>query len=220
MCCGLLWVGAMGTAWVGSATAQAMDGASGIYVCVDAKGRRITSDRPIPECLDREQRELSSNGATRRVVPASLNAAERERLEAQAQMEAASRAKVNEDRRRDRAMLSRYPNQRKHDEERAIQLAHVEEMITSIKMRAQELAKQRPALDLEMEFYKSTPSKAPAWLLRKLADNSQQLEEQKQLVANQTIEKQRIHARFDEELSRLRQLWGHGSQHPSKSPSP
>ena len=108
---------ALGMAWGTEVAAQAAPGGPGIYVCVDAKGRRITSDRPIPECLDREQRELSSTGATRRVVPASLTAEERERLEAQAQQEAAERAKANEDRRRDRALLSRYPSQRKHDED-------------------------------------------------------------------------------------------------------
>lgn len=179
----------------------------GIYVCVDAKGRRITSDRPIPECLDREQRELSSSGATRRVVPASLTADERERLEAKAQQDAAERARLNEERRRDRALLSRYPNQRKHDEERAKQLAQVDEVIASIHLRSQDLAKQRADLDMEMEFYKATPSRAPAWLKRRLEDNALQQESQKRLVANQALEKQRINSRFDEELARLRQLW-------------
>ncbi|OYX12745.1 MAG: DUF4124 domain-containing protein, partial [Acidovorax sp. 32-64-7] len=27
-----------------------------IYTCVDRQGRRLTADRPIAECLDREQR--------------------------------------------------------------------------------------------------------------------------------------------------------------------
>ena len=40
---------------------------SSIYTCIDAQGRRITSDRPIPQCLDREQRELSRSG----IVPIS-----------------------------------------------------------------------------------------------------------------------------------------------------
>ena len=32
----------------------------GIYTCTDAKGRKLTSDRPIPECHDREQRVLKT----------------------------------------------------------------------------------------------------------------------------------------------------------------
>lgn len=200
-------VGLLCLAQAGAPRAQTTPGVPGIYVCVDATGRRITSDRPIPECLDREQRELSSTGATRRVVPASLTADERERLEALAQQDAAQRAKANEDRRRDRALLSRYPNQRKHDEERAKQLAQVDEVIASIHLRSKDLVKQRAELDLEMEFYKATPSKAPVWLKRRQEDNAQQQEGQKRLVANQALEKQRINTRFDEELARLRQLW-------------
>ena len=43
-----------------------------IYSCVDGKGRRITSDRPIPECLDREQKELNPSGTVRRSVGPNL----------------------------------------------------------------------------------------------------------------------------------------------------
>ena len=95
----------------------------GIYTCTDAKGRRLTSDRPIPECLDREQRELSQSGTTKRVVGASLTAEERAKEEAKQQQEAALKAKAYEERRKDRALISRYPNQRLHDEERAKQLS-------------------------------------------------------------------------------------------------
>ena len=199
---------ALGCAWTAGVTAQqVLTNKPGIFVCVDAKGRRLTSDRPIPECLDREQRELSSSGATRRVVSATLTAEERARQEAQAQQEAAQRAKTTEDRRRDHALLSRYPHQRKHDDERAKQLAQVDEVIASIQSRTQELDKQRAALDTEMEFYKSNPASAPAWLVRRREDNAQQQEAQKRLVAIQVLEKQRINSRFDEELSRLLPLW-------------
>jgi hypothetical protein len=185
-------------------------GGPSIYACVDVKGRRITSDRPIPECLDREQRELSATtGITRRVVPASLTAEEREHLEAKAQQEAAQRAKANEDRRRDRALLSRYPHPDKHHEERAKQLAQIDAVIASIQLRSLDLAKQQAELALEMEFYKSNPSQAPASLKRRLDDNAQQQDGQKRLEATQSQEKQRINVRFDEELARLRQLWAH-----------
>ena len=34
-----------------------------IYSCIDAHGKRITSDRPIPECAAREQRVLNADGS-------------------------------------------------------------------------------------------------------------------------------------------------------------
>lgn len=50
--------------------------AQSIYSCTDAKGRRITSDRPIAECLDREQRELSNTGTVKRIVKPVMTAEE------------------------------------------------------------------------------------------------------------------------------------------------
>jgi len=51
-------------------------GAAGIYSCVDAKGRTLTADRPIAECSDREQRELSPSGMTRRRLEPTYTARE------------------------------------------------------------------------------------------------------------------------------------------------
>ena len=39
------------------------------YTCVDGKGNKRSSDRPIPECSDREQRVLNKDGSLRRVIP-------------------------------------------------------------------------------------------------------------------------------------------------------
>jgi hypothetical protein len=39
------------------------------YTCVDGKGSKRSSDRPIPECSDREQRVLNKDGSQRRVIP-------------------------------------------------------------------------------------------------------------------------------------------------------
>lgn len=40
-----------------------------IYTCIDGKGSKRTSDRPIPECADREQRVLNKDGSLKRVIP-------------------------------------------------------------------------------------------------------------------------------------------------------
>ena len=37
-----------------------------IYTCVDANGRKHTSDRLIPECALRDQRVLNPDGSVRR----------------------------------------------------------------------------------------------------------------------------------------------------------
>lgn len=190
--------------------AQAQDSGKtkgGIYSCIDSKGRRITSDRPIPECLDREQRELGGSGVVRRVVPPSYTAEERERIEAQKRVEDAARARVAEERRRERALLIRYPSQEQHDKARAEAIAQVDEVIGAVKKRVEALEKQRRDIDIELEFYQSDVNKAPPWLKRKVDDNVQQAEIQARFLNDQAQEKLRLNARFDEELVKLRQLW-------------
>lgn len=194
----------------GHALAQQDKGSSGIYTCIDSKGRRLTSDRPIPECLDREQRELGRTGVTKRVVPPSYTAEERARLDEQRKTEELQRARIAEERRRDRALLVRYPNQAVHDKERAEALAQIDEVVDAVNKRQEALARQRKEIDTELEFYQNDPKKAPSWLQRKVEDNAQQTEVQRRFLTDQAQEKQRINARFDEELAKLKMLWTYG----------
>ena len=40
-----------------------------IYTCVDAQGNRLSSDRPIPECSNQDQRLLNRDGTFKATVP-------------------------------------------------------------------------------------------------------------------------------------------------------
>ena len=80
-------------------------------------------------------------------------------------------------------------------------------MIQAAKTRLTELARQRVAIDEEMEFYKKDPAKAPAYVRRQLEENIQSQAVQKRFIDEQEAEIRRVNARFDDELGRLRQLW-------------
>jgi len=185
--------------------------AQSIFTCTDASGRRLTSDRPIKECLDREQRELGSSGTVLRVLPPSYTAEERARIAAQRKIEQLEISRANEERRRERALLIRYPNKDVHDRERAEALSQVDDVMGAVKKREETLIDQRKQIDAEMEFYQGDREKAPSWLRRKLEDNEEQVFVQKRFLDEQAKEKERINARFDEELGKLRQLWATGS---------
>lgn len=178
-----------------------------IFVCTDSKGRKLTSDRPIAECLDREQKVFGGGGMVKRTVGPSLTIQERMAQEEDQKREADEQARLAEDKRRDRALLTRYPNQAVHDQERAQALVQVDELARIASLRIQELAQQRRALDAELEFYKKDPSKAPGVLKRRFAENAQNVATQQHFIAEQIEEKRRINHRFDEELVKLKPRW-------------
>jgi hypothetical protein len=192
--------------WLVAAGAQAQNSQS-IYTCTDSKGRRITSDRPIVDCLDREQQRLGRTGTVREVIPPSYTREEREKVEAKRRAEQEEQARIPEERRRDRALLIRYPNQGVHDRERQEALAQIDDVIAAVHKRETALVEQRKGIAQELEFYQGDLAKAPLWLRRKVEDNEKQMDVQKRFLADQVQEKQRVNARFDEELAKLKQLW-------------
>ena len=189
------------------ALAQPQTTTGGIYSCVDAKGRKITSDRPIPECADREQLELNPSGTVKSRVGPTLTAQEAADLEVRRKKEIEERARIAEERRRERALLIRYPSKEVHDRERALALAQIGIVKQAALTRVDELMRQRVAIDEEMQFYKKDLSKAPPSLRRQIEDVALSLAVQGRFIADQDGEVQRVTARFDEELARLKPLW-------------
>lgn len=181
--------------------------AQGIYSCVDASGNKITADRPIPACADRPQRELNPSGTVRRQIDPLPTAEERARQDERARAAAEAAVRAAETRRRDRGLVSRYPTPQVHDRERALALGQVDEQIAVANRRIAELAQQRARVDTEMEFYAANPARAPESLKRQISDIEGATAAQQRAIAEQETERKRIHARFDEEQLRLRQLW-------------
>lgn len=194
--------------WALSVAAQAQSPIiAGVYTCTDAKGRKLTSDRPIPECTDREQKVLNPSGTVRAKVGPTLTPVEKAEQEQKEKREIEERNKTQDERRRDRALLTRYPNKEVHDGERREALAQITVVIQAAKNRLTELARQRVTIDEEMEFYKKDPTKAPAYVRRQLEENIQSQTVQKRFIDEQESEIRRVNVRFDDELTRLRQLW-------------
>lgn len=179
----------------------------GIYTCVDAKGRKLTSDRPIRECADREQRLLNPSGTVRAIIPPTLTGPERAALEAKKRREAEEQARQAEEKRRERALLVRYPSRSVHDKERSEALAQITVVRQAAMNRVRELQRQRKELDVELEFYAKDPSKVPPSLQRLVDENEKSMAVQERFIADQDAELVRVNARFDEELLRLQQLW-------------
>lgn len=199
---GLLLCGLLGAAAFG---VHAQTG--GIYTCIDGQGRKLTSDRPIPECNDREQRLLNPSGTVKQKIGPSLTAAERAQHDAQEKQAREERSRQDEQRRQDKALLARYPNQAAHEKVRASTLQQIASVSKAASNRLEELAAQRKKLDDELEFYRKDPSKAPFYLRRQVEENNANVAAQRQFILDQEDEKRRMNGRLDDELQRLRQLW-------------
>jgi hypothetical protein len=140
-------------------------------------------------------------------VGPTLTAQERAKLELKEKMEIEERTRIAEEHRRDKALLTRYPNKAIHDQEREEALAQITVVKQAANNRINELSAQRDKLNAEMEFYKKDPTKAPIYLRRQVEDNAQSTAVQKRFILEQDEEAKRVNQRFEAELKRLRELW-------------
>jgi hypothetical protein len=185
-------------------TAPAKAG-SAIYSCTDAQGKRLTSDRPIPECVAREQRVLNSDGSVRRVLPPTLTAAERAEAEARDVEAAAERVAKQDAVRRDRSLMSRYPNEAAHRRSRDAALEIVRSSMRISEERIKALTAERKPLQEETQFYAG--KQIPAKLKSQIDANDAALAAQRSLMQDQEAEVGRIDGLYDAELARLKRLW-------------
>jgi hypothetical protein len=214
-----LLVIALGSLLAGAALAQPAPprAAAGIYTCIDERGRRLTSDRPIPECTAKEQQLLNRDGSVRQVIPPTLTAEERAVKEAQDRKAAEARAAQQDAIRRDRNLLMRFPDEAAHQRARQAALEPIRTSIRNTDKRLAELERARVPLNNETEFYVGKP--LPAQLRQSLDANDAAAEAQRAARVTQQTELARVTALFDAELERLRRLWA-GAPAGSLGPLP
>lgn len=187
---------------------------SSIYTCTDASGKHLTSDRPIPQCRDREQRVLSPSGVERsRLGPVLTESEMAEQLE-QRRQAALLQQREKEQRRRDATLLARYPDRRSHDAARRDSLQTIEEQLAVVQQRLSLLDREQLQLQQEMEFYAKDPGKAPARLRTSMKEVDHEMREQRLVLQGYQDDARRMHNRFDAELQRLQPLWNTSADAP------
>ena len=125
--------------------------AAEIYSCVDAHGKRLTSDRPISACLDREQRVLSRSGAVKRIVPPSYTPSETAAIDARNRQEEAQRLQAKAKAKSMAALLQRYPNASAHMAARILEAESVISRIREGYARLEIVRNERAKLEEELE---------------------------------------------------------------------
>lgn len=202
---------AVPAAWAQAAASAA----GGIYTCVDDRGRRLTSDRPIPDCTAREQRVLNRDGSLKKMHPPTMTADERTDADARERKAAEARAAQNEAVRRDRNLLQRYKTEESHAKARGAALDTVRAAMRVTELRLADLARERKPLMSEAEFYAGRA--IPPKLKTQIDANDATVDAQRAAGQTQQAELERINRLFDAELDRLRKLWA-GAQPGSLGP--
>ena len=204
------------------AAPPAKDGASApIYSCVDANGRRLSSDRPIPECLSQEQNMLGKDGTVRKKMPPLLSPEQQARKDAERAAQARAEAARMEQVRNDRLLLSRYPTLAAHDQARQRALESTQKAIDTIQVRIAQLETERVVLANERAGlgFKAVPED----LKIRTNSNEGSLEAQRTLLRSMEAERARINLQYDNERQRLALLLAGlppGAQVDAGQPSP
>lgn len=190
---------------------------SKIYSCTTSDGRRLTSDRPIPDCNAREQNVLRRDGSVLNTMPPSQSIEERADAEIRQRALEAQKAALADATRHDRNLMSRFRNKGMHDLARQAALDDLVKATEISQRRIKDLAKERKTLDQEAEFYKHKV--LPPKLKQQIDVNEAAVEAQKLFIDQQEGERVRVNKRYDVELLRLQKLWA-GAAPGSLGPPP
>jgi hypothetical protein len=155
--------------------------------------------------MGQEQRILNRDGSLRMIVPAPMTSDERAAKDLRDRREAEQRAARADALRRDRHLMSRFPDEAAHQRAREAALDTVRESMRISAQRVSELQAERKPMLTESEFYAGRSLPAP--LRVQLEGNEASMLAQREAMKTQEAELDRINKLYDVELGRLKRLW-------------
>jgi hypothetical protein len=175
------------------------------YMCKDAAGRTLTSDRPIPECADRTIREYGSNGVLKREIVPPLTAEQKREKAAEAQRRKAELAAVEEQKRSDRALLARYRSEddiaQARQREGAPLIEQLGQQKDELAVAEKEWQAIRTAVDTQRE-----KGNVPQMMQTKHVQALENVRVRKNAVRDSEAILARINAKYDAVLQRYRDI--------------
>lgn len=178
---------------------------AGIFMCKDATGRTLTSDRPIPECADRAMREYGNNGVMKRDIAAPLTAEQKREKQLQEEKKKAELISADEQKRADRALSARY----RSEDDIALARKRDAEIVN------EQIAQHKKALSNADKDWKEAQAAVatqrkrgvvPAGLQYKYDNAEQSVQDVKARLNESEIELAQVHAKYDTILQRYREI--------------
>lgn len=187
----------------GFASAQGINGyPKGTYVCTTAEGRHLTSDRPIPECLNREQRILGRSGLTLAVVrpsPPPQNQQQQNTQQQQQQEEQRLTALA-------RRLYTTYPTRSSHQAIRQQELKPLTSKLQDAQTEMSELRRQQQNIEQEILAI-SNPKSIPASLLQRQEFAQRNIIIQQGILDDLETQITNVNNQFTKEENLLTPLW-------------
>lgn len=176
-----------------------------IYVCKDAAGHTLTSDRPIAECSTQPMREMDRNGITRREIPAPLTADEKQKNEEVARARRAEEIAAVEQRRGDSAILSRFRSEDDIIDSGRRNVAIVQENVKRETQVLSAAGKRQQAVEAELAQLPDGNAR-PAYLRQRLEEADRSVGGSRRRLDDYEAEILQINTRTDATLKRFREL--------------
>jgi hypothetical protein len=177
-----------------------------IYMCKDASGHTITSDKPIPECADRTVREYGKSGNYKRDIPPPPTAEERRKQQAEEDRKKAEEAAAKDQKRADSALLARYRSEADIDNARKRSLAIVQEQQKRENASLAKSEEQLKQAQTEVDANRKKKTPVPPILARKVDDLQNSVNSSKKRIQDQDAELAKINAKYDDETKRFKEL--------------
>ena len=190
--------------WVVAGNTPGAAAAPRIFCCHDQSGRQVCGDILPSACYGRAYRELGQSGRTSRVVEAPLSAAERAAKAAEELQRQEQERLLNEQRRKDQALLNTYGNEKDIEVMRSRTLRDLDTAIAAAEERIVEIRQRRKKFENEAEFYKNR--RLPADVAKGLRDADYEIGAQESVIESKRKDQETVRLKYDEDLRRFRDI--------------
>jgi hypothetical protein len=175
-----------------------------IYMCKDASGRTITSDRPLMDCMGRAMREYDRKGNLRRDIPAPPTPEQKREMELQTEKRKQDELAADEQKRVDLAIRGRFHNEAEIEMARKRAVEGVRENVRRETGVLTLLEKRRQGSQAQADSYRKKNQAVPPDLQRSLDDAETGVRQSRKVIADHEAELTAINAKHDETLKRYR----------------
>jgi hypothetical protein len=179
-----------------------------IFRCVNAQGKLLSSDRPIPECVNRAVKVYKNNGNFKKEIPPPLTAEEKKRLEVETEKKRAQQLADEETKREERYLLAHYQDEGdiQTARKRAVDALGEKKRLANEQMQGLSLILSSLQMELNNSNNSSKSSKESDSMRNRANDLTASISNSRNAINFYDQEIGRTNQEFDQTLQRYRQV--------------